>query len=119
MNQFPFYYLERDGGNVEIFGGKAIAQLLDSAGDLVKVHSLRPGQDVMCWCDHLHIVGIQKGLPSVSFEHNHLASGCLRHLYLLFAGARARVQSATKILVSHECGGVVGLIRVCSILMTT
>ena len=43
MNQFPFHYLERDGGNVEIFGGKPIAQLLDSAGDLVKVHSLGPG----------------------------------------------------------------------------
>ena len=52
MNQFPFHYLERDGGNVEIFGGKPIAQLLDSAGDLVKVHSLRPGQDVMCWSSH-------------------------------------------------------------------
>ena len=44
---FPFHYLERDGGNVEIFGGKPIAQLLDSAGDLVKVHSLRPGEETV------------------------------------------------------------------------
>ena len=62
MNQFPFHYLERDGGNVEIFGGKPIAQLLDSAGDLVKVHSLRPGQDVMIFT----LLGFKKVyLPSL------------------------------------------------------
>merc|ERR1719234_1894906 len=66
----PIDHLESNSRNVQVFSSEPITKLLNSAGDLVKVNSLR---------------------PSISFEDNHLAAGNLRHLYLLFARAGAGV----------------------------
>ena len=48
-NHIPLTDLESNSRNVQVFRREPITKLLDSAGDLVKVHSLRPVPGTVNW----------------------------------------------------------------------